>query len=86
VKSVLHIDRLNLLNQFRVLFAFHPSDKVSLFVGPTFNVAVAETNPDIGYLPWFEIGPNWAFFNRTCNNVAQTNVKIWIGITGGVRL
>ncbi len=86
VNSFLHIDRLNLLNQLRVLFAFNPSDKVSLFVGPTFNVAVAETNPDIGYLSWHEIGPNWAFFNRTYNNVPQTNVKIWIGIMGGVRL
>jgi hypothetical protein len=86
VKSILHIDRLNLLNQFRVLFAFNPSDKVSLFVGPTFNVSVAETNPDIGYLPWHEIGPNWAFFNRTYDNVARTHVKMWIGIMGGVRL
>ena len=86
VNSFLHIDRLNLLNQFRVLFAFNPSDKVSLFVGPTFNVAVAETNPDIGYLPWHEIGPKWAFFNKTYNNVARTNVKLWIGVIGGVRL
>ena len=86
VNSFLHIDRLNLLNQFRILFAFNPSDKVSLFVGPTFNVAVAETNPDIGYLPWHEIGPNWVFFNRTYDNVSQTNVKMWIGIMGGVRL
>ena len=84
--SLLHIDRLNLLNQFRVLFAFNPSDKVSLFVGPTFNVAVAETNPDIGYLPWHEIGPNWAFYKRTYDNVSKTNVKMWIGIMGGVRL
>jgi len=86
VNSFLHIDRLNLLNQFRILFAFNPSDKVSLFIGPTFNVTVAETNPDIGYLPWHEIGPNWAFFNRTYDNVPQTNVKMWIGIMGGVRL
>jgi len=86
VNNFLHIDRLNLLNQFRVLFTFKPSDKVSLFVGPTFNVSVAETNPDIGYLPWHEIGPNWDFFNRTYNNVSQTNVKMWIGIMGGVRL
>jgi hypothetical protein len=86
VNSFLHIDRLNLLNQFRVLFAFNPSDKVSLFVGPTFNVSVAETNPDIGYLSWHEIGPNWAFFNRTYDNVSRTHVKMWIGIMGGVRL
>ena len=82
----MHIDRLNMLNQLRVLFGFKASDMVSLFVGPTFNVAVAEINPDIGYLPWHEIGPNWAFFNKIYNNVGQTNVKIWIGIMGGVRL
>lgn len=86
VNSFMHIDRLNLLNQLRVLFTFNPSDRVSLFVGPTFNVTVAETNPDIGYLPWNKIGPNWAFFNRTYDNVARTNVKMWIGIMGGVRL
>ena len=86
VKGFLHIDRLNLLNQFRVLFAFKPADQVTLFAGPTFNAAVAETNPDIGYLPWHEIGPNWAFFRRTYDNVARTNVKMWIGVTGGVRL
>ena len=86
VNNFLHIDRLNLLNQFRVLFSFSPSDKVSLLVGPTFNVAVAETNSDIGYLPWHEIGPNWAFFNRTYDNVSRTNVKMWMGIMGAVRL
>lgn len=86
VNSFCHIDRLNLLNQFRVLFAFKPSDKVSLFVGPTFNVAVAEPNPDTGYLPWYEIGPRWAFFNRTYDNESRTNIKMWIGVTGGVRL
>ena len=81
-----HIDRLNLLNQFRVLFNFHPNEKVDLYVGPTFNVAVAETNPDLGLLPWYEIGPNWAFYNKTYSNTGRTNVKIWFGIQGGIRL
>jgi hypothetical protein len=84
--GLLHIDRLNLLNQFRVLFAFQPNEKVSLFIGPTFNVTVAETNPDLGYLPWYEIGPNWAFYNKTMDNTAMTNIKMWFGVTGGVRL
>ena len=86
VGSLLHIDRLNLLNQLRILFGFSPSDQVNLFVGPTLNIAVSETSPDIGYLPYHEIGPNWAFYNHTKGNAGRTNIKIWIGITGGVRL
>jgi hypothetical protein len=81
-----HIDRLNLLNQFRALFAYHPNGRVALFLGPAFNVSVAETNPDLGYFAWNPIGPNWAFLNQTYGNTAQTNVRLWIGITGGVRL
>ena len=81
-----HIDRLNLLNQVRILFAYKAQEKVEMFFGPTLNIAVAETNPDIGYFPWYEIGPNWAFYERTHGNTGMTNVKIWIGISGGVRL
>ncbi len=84
--SLFLIDRLNLLNQVRVLFAFRPHDKMELFFGPSLNVTVAETNPDIGYYPWYEIGPNWAFLQKTYNNVSMTHVKVWFGITGGVRL
>ena len=84
--NFIHIDRLNLLNQVKVLFTYNPNDKIDLYIGPSFNVAVAETNPDLGTRPWHEIGPNWAFYNHTSDNTAQTNVKIWFGITGGVRL
>jgi len=80
------IDRLNLLNQVRVLFSYRANEKVEIFFGPSLNVAVAETNPDIGYYPWHEIGPNWAFMQRTYTNASRTNVKIWFGITGGIRL
>ena len=83
---LLHIDRLNLLNQFRVLFSYRLSGQAEMFFGPTLNVAVAETNPDLGYFAWHEIGPNWDFYNRTHGNTGMTNVKIWIGITGGIRL
>jgi hypothetical protein len=83
---LLHIDRLNLLNQYRVLFAYRLSERAEMFLGPTLNVAVAETNPDLGFFTWKEIGPNWAFYNRTQGNTDMTNVKIWFGITGGIRL
>ena len=84
--GVFHIDRLNLLNQFKVLFGYQANDHITLYFGPTLNVAVAETNPDIGYFAWHEIGPNWAFFQRTKSNTGMTNVKAWFGITGGIRL
>ncbi len=81
-----HIDRLNLLNQFRVFFNYQPNQHLSLFFGPTLNIAVAETSPDLGYYPWYEIGPNWAFYQRTHDNAGRTNVKMWFGINGGIRL
>ncbi|MFC2115765.1 hypothetical protein ACFLTU_04780 [Bacteroidota bacterium] len=85
-RGLFHIDRLNLLNQFRVLFAYQANDHLSLYFGPTLNVAVADINPDIGDFGWQEIGPNWAFYERTMSNTGRTNVKAWFGITGGIRL
>ena len=81
----LQIDRLNMLNQGRILFNFKPSEKVCLFAGPTLNVAVSETSPYIGDMPYYDIGPNWAFFNRT-GGLNDINVKMWVGITAGIRL
>ena len=59
-------------------------EKVSLHVGPTFNVSVANTNPDQGMLPWHEIAP-YSIFNRTSNNFNQTNVQMWFGLQGSIR-
>ncbi len=81
----LQVDRLNLLNQGRVLFNFRPGEKISLFVGPTLNVAVAESSPYIGDLPYYEMGPNWAVYDRI-RGFNEINVRIWFGITGGIRL
>ena len=82
----LHIDRLNMLNQAKVLFNFKPNDQISLFVGPTLNVSVSEASPDVGDIPYYELGPNWAFYDQTGNHGLGKNVRIWIGITGGIRL
>jgi hypothetical protein len=81
----LQVDRLNLLNQGRVLFNFRRGEKISLFAGPTLNVAVSEASPYIGDMPYYEIGPNWAVYDRT-HGSNEINVKIWFGITGGIRL
>jgi hypothetical protein len=78
-------DRLNMVNQVRTNFGMILSDKVTMFFGPTVNVSVAESNPDLGRFGYYEIGPEWAWLNTTRNNVARTHVKIWIGINGGIR-
>lgn len=81
----LHTDRLNIINQAKTNFGFKMSDQFSFFLGPTFNVAVAETTPDLGLFSWYELGPGWAVYNHTSGNPSRTNVKIWIGLNGGVR-
>jgi len=78
-------DRLNLLNQVRANFGMILSDKATMFFGPTLNVSVAESNPDLGRFNYYEIGPKWALLNSTRNNVGQTHVKMWIGFNGGIR-
>ena len=79
----LHIDRLNLYNTVKFLFGWNLDDKVNLHIGPTFNVSVAHTNPDIGVLAWNEIPP-YSFYNHTKNNYDQTNVQMWVGVQGSI--
>lgn len=79
----LYIDRLNLYNSLKVLFGWSVDDRVDLHIGPTFNVSVAHTNPDMGLLNWNEIPP-YSFYNHTNNNYDQTNVQMWVGIQGSI--
>ena len=79
----LHIDRLNLYNTVKVLFGWNMDNKVYLQLGPTFNVSVANTNPDIGTLAWHEIAP-YSVYNRTRSNYNQTNVQMWVGLQGSI--
>lgn len=80
----LYIDRLNLYNSVKFMFGWEMQERVSLLIGPTFNVSVAHSNPDMGMLPWHEIGP-YSIFNRTSNNFNQTNVQMWFGLQGSIR-
>jgi hypothetical protein len=80
----LTIDRLNMYNTLKVLFGWSMQDQVSLHVGPTFNVSVAHTRPDMGQLSWYQIAP-YSIFNRTGSNYDRTNVQMWFGIQGSVR-
>jgi len=54
-----------------------------LHLGPTFNVSVADSNPDMGQMAWNEIPP-YSFYNRTSNNYEQTNVQMWVGLQGSI--
>lgn len=79
----LHIDRLNLYNSVKFLFGWNMDNKVAIHIGPTFNVSVAQTNPDIGVMAWNEIAP-YSFYNHTSNNYDQTNVQMWVGLQGSI--
>jgi hypothetical protein len=79
----LHIDRLNLYNSLKFLFGWNMDDKVAIHIGPTFNVSVADSNPDTGQMAWNEIPP-YSFYNHTKNNYEQTNIQMWVGLQGSI--
>ena len=79
----LYIDRLNLYNSVKFLFGWNMENQVAIHIGPTFNVAVANSNPNYGVLAWQEIPP-YSIYNRTGNNQHQTNVQMWIGLQGSI--
>jgi hypothetical protein len=80
----LYIDRLNLYNSVKFLFGWNMQNQVAIHVGPTFNVSVAHTNPDMGMLAWNQIAP-YSIYNRTSSNYNQTNVQMWFGLQGSIR-
>ena len=81
--SFLYIDRLNLYNTLKFLFGWNMDEKVNIHLGPTFNVSVTHSNPDMGQMAWNEIPP-YSFYNHTNNNYEQTNVQMWVGLQGSI--
>ena len=79
----LYIDRLNLYNSVKFLFGWNMENQVAIHIGPTFNVSVSHSNPDLGVMAWHEIPP-YSFYNNTSNNYDQTNVQMWVGLQGSV--
>jgi len=79
----LYIDRLNLYNSLKFLFGWNMDEKVALHIGPTFNVSVTDSNPDMGQMAWSEIPP-YSFYNHTSNNYEQTNVQMWVGLQASI--
>ena len=79
----LSIDRLNLYNSLKFLFGWNMDEKVAINIGPTFNVSVANSNPDMGQMAWNEIPP-YSFYKHTNNNYEQTNVQMWVGLQASI--
>lgn len=75
------LGELNLLNQFKFTFDIAISERLSLFFGPTFNALVSRIyNPDTQ-----KFGSNimpYSLYNETSQG---TNLKLWIGLTAGMR-
>lgn len=79
----LYIDRLNLYNSVKFLFGWNMENQVAIHIGPTFNVSVSHSNPDVGVIAWHEIAP-YSIYNHTSNNYEQTNVQMWVGLQGSI--
>ncbi len=70
----------NSLSQARFNFSMDISENNSFFVGPTFNVLITDTRNSTND---FERFAPYSFFNTTTSN--GYNVKMWIGVNGGIR-
>ncbi len=81
----LNIDRLNLYNSVKFLFGWNMENQVSIHFGPTFNVAVANSNPNSGQLILHDIAP-YSIYNKTLSNFKQSNVQMWVGVQGSISM
>ena len=78
-----HNYSLNLLNTLRLSFNLNLSERIVLFVAPTFNVMVSEyRQPDSGIIG-SPVAPSWTNYDQTFNN--QTNLTMWPGFHVGLR-
>lgn len=73
---------LNLLNQFRTTLDIRAKDQVSFFIGPVFNALMSGLYNEETQLHGSNIMP-YTLFDKT--NQQGTNLKLWIGLTAGLR-
>ncbi len=73
---------LNLLNQFKTTLDVRVRDRVSFFVGPVFNALVSGLYNEETQRYGSNIMP-YTLFDQT--NQKGTNLKLWIGLTAGLR-
>ncbi len=82
VTTLLHTDRLNLLNQLKITFGLQVSRHLTLFAGPTLNALVE--NPDADALG-ASLAPSWTFYEKELDTCRGTMLKMWLGFSAGVR-
>lgn len=80
-ENTLWTAQLNLLNQFKITLDILLSDRVSLFIGPSFNLIISELYHSDTQSYGSNIMP-YHFFNSTHKG---RNTKMWIGFTAGLR-
>lgn len=73
---------LNLLNRFRTTLDIKIRDRVSFFCGPVFNALVSKVHNEDNQTYGSNIMP-YTLFNET--NRQNTNWKMWVGFTAGLR-
>ena len=75
-------NRLNLLNKLNFTVAWNVSRHFTLFVGPSWNVAVSDVWDEVGEPIEAHIAP-WSVFDETTDN--GYNIKMYPGFIAGVR-
>jgi hypothetical protein len=78
----LSTQNLNLLNQLKLHFGWHPGKRTTFFAGPTLNVAVSRVKDKETGVIGTDIIPDWAFFKETNG---PTRLAIWAGFNAGLR-
>ncbi len=73
-------NHLNLLNQLRLTFDVRTGRRTSLFVGPVGNILISSLQRDNNFVS--NIAPHVQYEETT----GDTNVKMWVGFTAGIRL
>ncbi len=75
-------DTLNMICKIGSTFSYHLDEKISVFGGVTWNVAISELKNSEGTVVSSSLIP-WHSFNKTYNN---TNVKQYAGFSFGLRI
>ncbi len=72
-------DKLNMLNQFRLLLDVRTGRRTSLFAGPVGNLMISKLNRE------GVIGSSIMPYAQYEETTADTNIKMWVGFNAGIR-
>lgn len=75
-------NELNLLNRLKFNVSYLLTNRLEIFGGPSFNVAVSKLRNSEGEIVGSAIIPSYGFYNET---IRGTNVKMYVGFNLGLR-